>query len=273
MRHESRDGVHLKNSKVESEQTPISGPLEQIAAVNSPDRADGNLPPATRQSGRSSRVGSANVPSSPEAPRPLQHSATLSACTTARSSFHTDEAKGQTKETRTQREGGRTISDRAEKQLLQGARRVLLLEFLSTGGGHTAGRLDPVRHAAQDGPRALDPLLAAANSKSPHRTLGFSEGVVLFAPPRWPHNKDGGKVNTLHDKADALRSLGVGVIRSTLMLFWPKKRWPTMIRETWPNRAGGSTSSTCPRSMPSPMTAPSASSGPRRSCSPREEGR
>ena len=86
----------------------------------------------------------------------------------------------------------------AEQRLLNDANRVLLMEYSSTGGGHTA--------------RSLDPVLLAASASNRHRALHEGDCVVVMAPPRWESDKDGGKVNTLHDKAEALRELGLHVI-------------------------------------------------------------
>jgi hypothetical protein len=87
---------------------------------------------------------------------------------------------------------------REEKRLLNDAAKVVVLEYSSTGGGHTA--------------RSLDPLLMAASDQNPQRTLHKNDCVVVFAPPRWESDKDGGKVNTLHQKADELRKAGVNVL-------------------------------------------------------------
>jgi hypothetical protein len=84
--------------------------------------------------------------------------------------------------------------DPAERQALQDAKRVVVLEYSSTGGGHTARSLDPLKKAIQDG------------------TLGAGDCVVIAAPPRWQHDADGGKVRTLHAKAGELRALGVTVL-------------------------------------------------------------
>jgi hypothetical protein len=94
---------------------------------------------------------------------------------------------------------GSTISfSAAEQRDLNRANRVLVLEYSSTGGGHTA--------------RSLDPVLIAADPKNDRQTLHKDDCVVVLAPPRWESDKDGSKVNTLHDKADALRKLGIKVI-------------------------------------------------------------
>jgi len=81
-----------------------------------------------------------------------------------------------------------------ELRHLRDANKVLVLEYSSTGGGHTARSLDPVMVAAKSG------------------TLKQDDCVVVLAPPSWESDRNGGKVNTLHDKADALRHLGLTVI-------------------------------------------------------------
>lgn len=81
-----------------------------------------------------------------------------------------------------------------EQAALKNAEKVLVMEYSSTGGGHTARSLDPVLLAAREG------------------AYKAGDCVVVLAPPRWESDRNGGKVNTLHDKADALRDLGLAVI-------------------------------------------------------------
>lgn len=71
---------------------------------------------------------------------------------------------------------------------------MLVLEYSSTGGGHTARSLDPIIKAHQDG------------------TLQAGDSVVVLAPPRWPEDEDGKQIKTLHQKVAALKKLGLNVI-------------------------------------------------------------
>lgn len=74
---------------------------------------------------------------------------------------------------------------------LQKSERILVLEYSSTGGGHTDRSLLP---AAEDG------------------ALKRGDSVVLFAPPRWPHDAHGGHVAKLHQRAGELEKRGINVL-------------------------------------------------------------
>jgi len=77
---------------------------------------------------------------------------------------------------------------------LQASNRVLLLEYSSTGGGHTDRSLLPVKQALEDG------------------VIAKGDTVVMFAPPRWAHDHHGSHVNKLHNRKSELEAAGVHVI-------------------------------------------------------------
>lgn len=81
--------------------------------------------------------------------------------------------------------------DHNEIAKLQKSERVLILEYSSTGGGHTDRSLLP---AAEDG------------------VLKRGDSIVLLAPPRWPHDGHGGHVNKLHQRAGELEKRGINVL-------------------------------------------------------------
>ena len=90
------------------------------------------------------------------------------------------------------------IFNRDEVRALTQSHRVLVLEYSSTGGGHTARSLDPILRAVEKG------------------TLkGGDEGgsmVIILAPPRWPSDVAGSQINTLHNYVDKFREKGLKVI-------------------------------------------------------------
>ena len=100
--------------------------------------------------------------------------------------------------TATQKAPANAIFTRDEIKALMGSSRVLVLEYSSTGGGHTARSLDPILRAAENG------------------TLkGGDHGdsiVIVLAPPRWPSDVTGSQINTLHNYVDKFRDKGLKVI-------------------------------------------------------------
>ncbi len=86
------------------------------------------------------------------------------------------------------------LFDNKESAQLRSANKVLVLEYSSTGGGHTARSLDPIIKARQDG------------------TLKEGDSVVVLAPPRWPEDEDGKQIKTLHQKVADLKAKGLNVI-------------------------------------------------------------
>lgn len=81
----------------------------------------------------------------------------------------------------------------AEKRALVESSKVLVLEYSSTGGGHTDRSLLPVKQAFANG------------------VLKPGDSVVLLAPPRWEHDGHGGHVGKLHNRKDELTDLGLKV--------------------------------------------------------------
>lgn len=86
------------------------------------------------------------------------------------------------------------LFDKKESDQLKLSEKVLVLEYSSTGAGHTA--------------RSLDPIIEARRA----RTLKEGDSVVILAPPRWPEDDQGKQVDTLHQKIAALEGLGLKVI-------------------------------------------------------------
>ena len=86
-----------------------------------------------------------------------------------------------------------TVFSAPEAELLKQADKVLVLEYSSTGGGHTARSLDPIKQALKDG------------------TLKKGDCVVLLAPPRWPSDFRGDRVDKLHKYAADIGAAATGV--------------------------------------------------------------
>jgi hypothetical protein len=90
--------------------------------------------------------------------------------------------------------GGNATFDAEETRSLRKSAKVLVVEYSSTGGGHTDRCLLPVKEAVANG------------------TLANGDSVVLLAPPRWQHDVHGGHVTKLHARAMEMRLLGLNVI-------------------------------------------------------------
>jgi hypothetical protein len=82
----------------------------------------------------------------------------------------------------------RPIFSDAEQAQFRDAKRVVMFEYSSTGGGHTA--------------RGLDPLLASVKK---------GDVVVIMAPPGWPHDK-GNAQNTLRSYMQKMQDKGIPFI-------------------------------------------------------------
>ena len=87
-----------------------------------------------------------------------------------------------------------SIFSSTEQTTLQGSKQVLLLQYSSTGGGHTERCLLPVFEAFEAG------------------TLKKGDCVVVLAPPRWEHDDKGSHVGKLHDLVKELTEKGLNVI-------------------------------------------------------------
>lgn len=99
-----------------------------------------------------------------------------------------------------------------ELDQLKAANKVLVLEYSSTGGGHTARSLDPILQAThtpeEHAARTLDSVAAAVDTGK----LCPGDCVVIAAPPRWVQDLDGGRVGGLHNKIKELEDKGLNVI-------------------------------------------------------------
>lgn len=87
-----------------------------------------------------------------------------------------------------------SIFSSTEQTTLQGSKQVLLLQYSSTGGGHTERCLLPVLEALKKG------------------TLNKGDCVVVLAPPRWEHDDKGSHVKKLHELVSELREKGLYVL-------------------------------------------------------------
>ncbi len=81
-----------------------------------------------------------------------------------------------------------------DESTLRESKPVLLLQYSSTGGGHTERCLLPVLEALKEG------------------TLSEGDCVVVLAPPRWEHDDKGSHVRKLHELVSELRDKGLHVL-------------------------------------------------------------
>lgn len=89
----------------------------------------------------------------------------------------------------TPREDTRNIFEETEKNQLKVAEKVVIFEYSSTGGGHTA--------------RGLEPLVAAVDAEF----LNAGDVVCIFAPPAWPHDKGDSPKAIAEGKGNAKKTL------------------------------------------------------------------
>ena len=168
------------------------------ASISRP--ASDSRPPAQRaeqaESGSSrSRMGAAvaGLAGEPPAKRPRGEATASSASSRGVSGAATEGATSAAQRAGPKddtRPTGASAFEPAVADKLRKSDKVLVLEYSSTGGGHTDRSLQPIFAAVADG------------------TLKKGDSVVILAPPRWPNDKQGNHVEKLHTRADQLKGQG-----------------------------------------------------------------